>query len=273
MNDEIILASALKEELEKLPKQRFYSFGKDLPVFDSAVGQMAQGDFIVLGGQAGQGKTALAIDITKSIIQNKMKPLWFSIELTPREFLEKFNENDMQFFYMPREIREPRLSWLEKRIDEAIEKYKIDIVFIDHLGMIMDENDYRNRTGTEILDERLKIIKGWAVNKGIIIVGISVVTQDTNKTKTEPTLAVFKGTSAIGHTADLALYIERHTGVKKSIILNERLDEDTSPLSSEADLYILKCRRTGMIKAKVRLIMGGDNHFIEIQLLDKQKLL
>ena len=51
----------------------------------------------------------------------------------------------------------------------------------------MDERDYRDRSGTEILDERLKVIKSWAVSKEIIIWGISVVTQDASKKKSKPT--------------------------------------------------------------------------------------
>ena len=264
IDDSIVAAKELAREIAKEPEVKYFRFGHT--TLDDAVGLIAEGDFIALGGTAGSGKTSFCISLTKVLADQGVGVLWFSIELSPREFLKKFSDDPEKIheFYVPRKISEPTLTWLERKIDEAIQKFGIKVVFIDHIGMIMNERDAMMRNGLEVFDERLKTIKSWAVNKGVAIVAISTVGQETSKKtkRQEPTMADFRGSSMIGHTSDLVLYMQRVTGTTSSITLNESLDWKNE-FATDAKLWILKCRRTGMMKANIKMFMDDAGNFKE----------
>jgi len=266
VSDEVVLASELAKEVYKEKEQTYYSFGH--PTLDKAVSQISGGDFIALGGSAAGGKTAFCISLTKNLAKDNVPVLWFSIELTPREFLKKFSDvpENIQTFYVPRKIKEPTMSWIESKIDEAIEKFGVKIIFLDHIGMIVNERDLvQFKNGLEIFDERLKQLKNMAVQKNIAIVGIFPVTQETSKRgRKEPTYSDFRGSSMISHASDLILFIERGVGIKNALTLNEQLDwEGTYNDIRKAKLWILKCRRTGMMKANVAMYMDENGDFRE----------
>jgi len=208
--------------------------------------------------------TALAVSLTRRLAKLNRKCLWFSMELSAREFVDRFGE-DLPLFYIPRKLKSNTLGWMEQKIDEALKHQNIEVVFIDHLGMIADEATYQNANALDIIKERVNTIKRWAVNKEICIIGISVVKQETNakKGKAEFDLSDYKGSSDLAHTADTALIMQRIAGIKNEIALNDVL-EDNLGMSTEADLHILKCRRTGIMKAKIRMIMDDNGNFEEM---------
>lgn len=258
--------------VSKRKETNIYSFdveyiGKDTYYGFTISNEIGKGE-IVLGDFTLSHNTALCISLTKHFAKNGINVLWFSLELTPREFLKKFDENleNVTPFYVPKKIKEPTMSWLEKKIDEAIEKYDIKFVFLDHIGMIISEKDIAqyNRNSLEVFEERLSMLKHWAVSKEIAILAIFTVTQDTNKKskRQEPTYADFKGSSRIAHEADLIMFMQRDIGRSSGMTLNETLDWEAE-YSTDAKLWIVGCRRTGMMKANIKMFMNKNGDFEE----------
>ena len=74
--------------------------------------------------------------VIKKNQKQEIKSLWFSYELTPRQFIERFP--DLPFFVLPLKLKAYALDWLQDRILEALTKYGIEVVFIDHLHFLFD---------------------------------------------------------------------------------------------------------------------------------------
>jgi hypothetical protein len=249
IDDRVISSHELKKELANLPEQRFFPTG--MKWLDELTGKFAEGDFVVIGGSQKAGKSLLAITLTRNFIEQKINCLWFEIELSYREFLERFGE-ELPVFYLPKVLNVPTLTWIEQKIDEAIKKYDVKIVFIDDLGMVTDENLYKQNNAVDILDSRLLAIKRMAVRKNICIVGINpFVSASLRKKKTEMDTSDFRGTARIGYTADLLLGIERNIGTSKVRIAQETEPEEFF-ISTDTFIFVLDCRRTGSRKIKIK---------------------
>lgn len=258
--DSIISSHELRDIVKELPKEEFFKTGLD--ILDTYV-PIKGGDLILLGGRAGEGKSAFCISLTKKLVLDNRKCLWFSIELTPREFIERFGE-DLPLFYIPKKITSSTIRWMQDKIDEAIKNFGVDVVFIDHLGMIAEEEVYKNDNAQEIIKARVQEIKKWAVQKNICIVLISEVKQETNAKRGKSfDLSDYKGSSSLGHTADTALIMQRMIGKTKEVVLNDLVD-DLFPLSNEAKLWILKCRRSGIFHSVIHMEMKENGDFVEV---------
>src|SRR5205807_3355795 len=61
----------------------------------------------------------------------------FTFEVTPSKFIENHKE-PKTCVYLPLEHQASDLVWLQDRIQEAIEKYDVRAVFIDHLHYVID---------------------------------------------------------------------------------------------------------------------------------------
>lgn len=260
VDDSIISSVDLQEELKKLPTQRFFSTG--MPYLDKITGQFAEGDFVVVGGNQKSGKTNFAISLTKNFIKQDISCLWFEIELPYREFLARFGET-LPVFYLPKVLNVPTLTWIENKIDEAIKKHGVKMVFIDDLGMITDEELYRQNNAVDILDTRLLKLKRMAVRKNICIIGVNpFVSASIRKKKTEMDTSDFRGTARIGYTADLLLGIDRNVGTSKTRTAQDILEDNELLIKTETYIYILDCRRTGARKIRVRCHLT-DEGFLE----------
>src|SRR5260221_12811608 len=89
--DRIISSLENNKELENAAKQKFHE--SKLPFLDRLIGGFAAGDFIVLGGNTGAGKTTFLQTITRNFAKQNIGCLWFSVELSYREFLGRFGKD------------------------------------------------------------------------------------------------------------------------------------------------------------------------------------
>ena len=108
-----------------------------IPSLDTTLGGFEGGEVTVISGKTGNGKTLLAQTLTINFEEQSIPCLWFSFEVMPRNFLKSFGHN-LPAFYLPMQLKVNSLLWLESRIYEAILKYGIRVVFIDHLHFLID---------------------------------------------------------------------------------------------------------------------------------------
>lgn len=262
-NDEIVLASELAEEVKHHKEPQSTKFMSE--TLDMATGGIVPGDYIVIGGKAGGGKTSWCVDLTKKLSKQGKKVLWFSCEETPYEFLKRFDETfeDIIEFYVPKTMKEPTMTWIERKIQEGIEKYGIEFVFIDHIGLIMTEKDidrYRQNS-LDIFEERVARLRQIAKDKEVAMFIVFPGTQETNKKKKKdiPTYADLKGSSRISYEASKVFFIRRALSEKDKetpLNPNDNLDPDWDKfMNTDTELWILKDRRTGMQDRHIRLHM------------------
>ena len=268
MEDRILTSQELARELSELPSQKFFRSGNKF--LDELIGGFAEGDLIIVGGSPKAGKTTLLQTWTKQFAEQDIPCLWFSIELSNREFLGRFGDN-LPIFWLPRVMPTTTThQWLEKKILEAKLQKDIKMVFIDHIGILTDEAMYRERNPVEILDARLLRLKRFALKNRICIICIApLVSTSLRKKKTEPSTSDFRGTAMVGYSADTLMVLDRLAGANRTVTVNEEYSDVEAltggiKISSDAYLYILDSRRTGVRKVRIKMLLGNDNNLTEV---------
>ena len=141
------------------------------------------------------------------------------------------------------------------------------MVVIDHLGLVEDENVWHSTNAFEVIDARLNRIRDLALKHRVCLIGIS----ETNKAsmlksskskQAEPHTSDLRGTARLGYTASTILKVERLTGINKTRIWQDELENNVF-IKTDMWIYVLDCRRTGARKIKIRCYMNDNDDICE----------
>ena len=203
-----------------------------IPSLDAAVDGFRDGELITISGPTKQGKTLLAQSLTSAFVKQQYYPLWFSFEVSARQFLNQFPK--LPLIYMPQKLKPHALPWFEERVHESFEKYHTRIVFCDHLHYLIDLARIRNPS-IEI-GQIIRRLKSLAVAGEFIIFLLCHTTKGSN----EDNLSYdsIRDSSFISQESD-------------SVIMIKRTPEEGQ---NTARLRIEFHRRTGVIERIVKLI-------------------
>lgn len=167
--DKVVSSIELIEEAKK----------KNVPIFrikthvagiDRMLDSVEEGEMVVVTGPTGQGKTSLLLHITRQLSKASVKCLWFSYEMSYAQLINKMlTEKNVYEFFVPKEISNNHLDFIERKIMEARAKYDIRTVFIDHLSMLYSLEKYSGRNTSLELGDIVAKIKSLALKHGIII--------------------------------------------------------------------------------------------------------
>ncbi|MGR3221207.1 MAG: DnaB-like helicase C-terminal domain-containing protein, partial [Candidatus Anammoxibacter sp.] len=186
-----------------------------------------------VSGPRKSGKTLFAQTLTHTFFNQDLGCLWFSYELTPRQFFRAFGSEKLPIFFMPQKNKAHDLEWIKDRIIESIAKYGVSVVFIDHLHFLFDIAKSRNAS-IEI-GQVIRFLKGIAIDLNIVI--FVLCHMNNIQPGIEPTDVNFRDSSFVASESDTGLIIWR--------VLN-------SP--DQAWLKICYSRRTGAWEEKIPLI-------------------
>lgn len=227
--DEVVTSFDIKNEIAALPSPvRFSSW---LPTLDKAIDGFEGGELIAISGPRKSGKTLLAQTFTESFAKQDVASLWFSFELTPRQFINRFP--NLPVFVMPRKLKAYALDWLQDRIIEGVAKYSVSAVFIDHLHFLFDMAKSRNASieiGTII-----RYLKTLAIELNIVIF-VMCHTKKISPTQNDLTDDDIRDSSFVAQESDCGLLIWR---VKNS--------------ETKAKLKVCYHRRTGCWEKTINL--------------------
>jgi replicative DNA helicase len=162
--DKIVTSLELDDILQQSGEQALCINSK-LPALDRYIEGFESGELIALSGPRKGGKTLLAQSLTVYFLEQKIKSLWFSYELTPKQFLKSFPE--IPLFLTPLKLKTNALPWMKERIIEALLKHGIGVVFIDHLHFLFDLARSKN-TSLEI-GQVVRFLKSIAIEYNLII--------------------------------------------------------------------------------------------------------
>jgi len=202
-------------------------------VLNQAVDGFQEGELYVIGGPTKSGKTLLLQSLTYAISQLDVGCLWFSYEMPTRQFIESFPDDMFPFFFLPQEIHACRIDWFEERTIEAWEKYRIQVVFIDHLHFLFDMARIRN-SSLEI-GSYVRRIKQFAVKNRLIIFLVCHVFK-IGPDVDELSHFHLRDSSFIAQESDCVIMIRR-----------------LSDPMTQAELVVDFHRRTGVIRRKIKL--------------------
>jgi replicative DNA helicase len=225
----------------KKPEVKLWS---GIPTLDSLIGGFEGGELIVLSGVAKSGKTLLFQTLTQNFASDGIGTLWLSYELTPYQFLRRFNQ--LPDSYMPA-LMQTSLPWVEDRIWEAKLKNGIKAVFIDHLHYLVDIA--RIRHPSLEIGSILRSLKSIAIRHNIVVF---LICHSGKVRKGEiPTGEDIRDSSFVLQEPDTILVLWRvHDNPEKGIV-------------GEARLSVELTRRTGVISRTVNLKKVKD-HLCEL---------
>lgn len=184
---EIISLSDAAERLSQDTSAKIPSGFIDLD--DSMDGGFREGDFTVISGIPGEGKTTLARMFTLNFAKAGTPSLWFSHEMSNRELWDSFKKmgaNTDLIAYVPENLEED-LDWMFRHIDLAIEQYGTKAVFIDTLGDIVKSVKKQQDLGNyaTYLAQICKDLRKYAIEKNIMIFAVAHATKQTRSNNNE----------------------------------------------------------------------------------------
>ncbi|OQC50783.1 MAG: Replication factor C small subunit [Euryarchaeota archaeon ADurb.Bin023] len=165
--DKVISSYDMNEELKKSGALEVKGYNCGFPYLSSKIGKLEPGNIITVTGYSGQGKTTILISMTIKLAEQGIPVLWFSYENTPAQFFRKFQNVDLPLFYLPMSNKPYDLSWFTDRVKEAILKYDIKVIMIDHLHYILDL--FQSKNSSIDIGNLLRNLKILAVENELVI--------------------------------------------------------------------------------------------------------
>lgn len=156
---------------------------------DCLDGGFREGDFTIISGVPGDGKTTFGRMITLNLAKDGIASAWFSYEMTTRELwdsFEKMGADTSLISYVPIEL-EDDTDWIFRHIDKAREQYKIKAVFIDTLGDIVKSVKKQQELSNyaTYLAQICKDLRNYAVKNKIMIFAVAHAVKTTRSMTNE----------------------------------------------------------------------------------------
>jgi len=235
---------SVSEYIDSIGSVDSVKYNSKLPSLDNFLEGFEEGELTVISAPTGCGKTTFAQTLTENFYDNGFNSLWFSYEMRPVQLIKKFP--NLPMFYLPNNLKERTLSWIEDRITESEIKFKTKIVFIDHLHYLID----MLKLGQPSLEigSIVRQLKRIAVEHEILIFLIAHL----KKIKIDEELDNdhLRDSSLIAQEAD-------------NVLMLWRLKQKTGEMTNESILKITKARRTGTVGKKIKMSLVNKK-FIEM---------
>ena len=248
--DEVIDSETAWKDWQANKKTNYIKVKTKIPMLDDIIDGFREGNLIVVSAPTKQGKTTLCQTFTANFAKEGWNCLWFSYEVSVGEFLEKFNDK-VPLFFLPKQLKENTLLWIETKIVEAIAKFNTKIIFIDHLHYIINlENINRNINTSLYIGSVMRELKKIAIRWNVIIFVICHITKTA--LDKPPELGDLRDSSFIAQEADIVMFLWRMM----------RREREMPVFLNESILSVQANRRTG----KTGIIKLGfkDNMFFEM---------
>lgn len=230
-DDQIITSYDLQNIIKQEPPLKV--FHSKIPSLDKAINGFEPGELVVVSGPRKSGKTLLAQSLTEHFVDQDVRSLWFSYELTGRQFLDRFQ--DVPFFVLPNKLKAYALDWLQDRILEALSKYGIEVIFIDHLHFLFDMA--RSKSPSLEIGEIIRWLKTLSIELNLVTFVMCHMKMISRDKKLDLDDSDIRDSSFVGQESDTGLILWR---VKGS--------------DNHAWLKVCYSRRTGVIDKKIPLI-------------------
>jgi replicative DNA helicase len=254
--DRVVSSHELAAELDKT-KESVFRLNTKVPTLDRLLDGIEAGELVIVTGPTGEGKTTLLMSITKNLAEQSIKSCWFTLEVTPRQFLNKLTlmSDQLPLFYLPRQNTENYITWIEDRIIEAKVKYNIHAIFIDHIHQIFSLQRMSNNVSLEIGDLVAKI-KDIAIVHNVVIFLIAH-SKDQMLVTTEPRKEDIRDSGLISRLADTIIGVWRTTNDDNGQLTSR--PKQINEADNRSKVRVFKNRRTGMLGG---FVMTHTKHYL-----------
>lgn len=207
-----ILPLAVAAEIAGQDTTKKYPCGFDM--LDRCMdGGFREGDFTIVSGVPGDGKTTFCRMLTLNLAKNGIGTLWFSYEMTVRELwdsFEKMGADTSLISYVPISL-EDDYDWIINHIARARQNFDIRAVFIDTLGDIVKSQKNQRDLGNyaTYLAQLCKDLRAYAVKNNIMIFAVAHATKATRSNTNETDNADIANSNGIPAAATNIFHIWR----------------------------------------------------------------
>lgn len=215
---------------------------------DSIDGGFREGDFTIISGVPGNGKTTLARMFTKTFSEKGIASIWFSYEMTIPELwdsFEKMGADASLISYVPI-VMEHEYDWILEHIDKARKEFDVKAIFIDTIRDVVSAKQEQNYA--LYVEQLCKDLRDYAIKNGMMIFAVAHATKQTRTNTEETSNADIAYSNGIPATATNIFHVWR--GKKK--------DEGSTYVK------IGKSRRDGTKKDWKYKFLFKDNQLIPV---------
>lgn len=218
MKDEPLIPIAdilsLYEAAQKEAQDTSNVVGSGMADLDACMdGGFREGDFNVVSGIPGDGKTTLCRTLTMNFAKQGIPSLWFSHEMSARELwdsFEKMGANTDLISFVPEFLNED-MEWMFEEIRAGIAKEGIKAVFIDTLGDVVksmkDQRDLGNYA--TYLAQLCKDLRKFAIENKVLIFAVAHATKQTRSNSNETSNADIANSNGIPAAATNIFHVWR----------------------------------------------------------------
>lgn len=195
---------------------------------DCIDGGFREGDFTVVSGIPGEGKTTLCRMFTLNFAKKEIPSLWFSYEMTLRELWSSFEKMGAQkdlVSFAPVELNDD-LDWMFRHIDKAIREHGIKAVFIDTLGDVVKSVKSQQELSNyaNYLSQICKDLRRYAIKNNIMIFAVAHATKNTRTRTNETSNSDIANSNGIPAAATNIFHVWREDDVTMVKIGKSRRD-------------------------------------------------
>lgn len=189
-----------------------------------------KGAIITIGARPAMGKTALSLSFIEKILEQNKKVLAFSLEMSEKQFVQRFLALNAEVDLMRLKIGQLSSSDYEKlaqslnnlenfdltisdlavttdEIEEKIREVKPDVVLIDYLQLIEGK---RKMDRVTQIDNTMRDLKRIAKEYGVVIFILSQLSRALeSRYDKRPLLSDFRESGSIENTSDVVIFIYR----------------------------------------------------------------
>lgn len=202
---------------------------------DSLIGGFQGGNYVILAGATGMGKTAMALNLIMNIVKQNKKVLLISLEMTSQELLSRIISKELRIpteALRNRTLTEKNLADYVKYIDsdkfkslqehlsipatnnlsiskieEIVRKSKANVVFIDYLGLVQSELKSSSYEQVSDISRRLKLL-AMETDKPIIALH-QLNRANADRKEKRPMLSDLRDSGKIEQDADFITFVFR----------------------------------------------------------------
>lgn len=152
-------------------------------------GGFREGDFTIVSGIPGDGKTTLCRMLTLNLAAQGVPSLWFSHEMTNRELWDSFVKMgaDTNLITFVPEFLQEDIDWMFRHMDAAIAEHGTKAFFIDTLGDIVKSVNRQQELSNyaTYLAQICKDLRKFAISRKVMVFAVAHATKQTRSNTNE----------------------------------------------------------------------------------------